>query len=583
MENTHQHLEQPYAIPSFYSDPKVQISENPRKRQRKSDHAPQGDLGDNQLKQLAYAQISTPLSELAANIKNDTTTRERQRQIFGMVWLFNSCEASAPAVIPRNRIYAKYVYTCAENNLTPLSPASFGKLVRILFPNITARRLGMRGQTKYHYCGIKLLDDTNNPNMQNFADSPCSTNSPQLLIDSFSINSPTVEMSPSLSELLPSAAHFKYIPNLIENISNNLPRDSIQIPSIYPYLPKDTDFDIADTLFSLYKVHVNTLFENLRFMNLKNFFSCFNKFNGILTSPAIKLYNTERVIEWLRICDILMYKRMIQMLTNLNHSIPNDLLFQLKYIRDFYVKNLSDNLITSKFSEPLIIMKLKLAKYFTNLLNRLIKTIETGQAAARVLSDNNEKITMLQDWSKLNIHEIVNHEIPCSDQNLDMLVSILTNDLTYLFDDSKHDPNLGIMSRMSYYISHLPGKFPLTNPRIFILLSSNLLTTCLREISLVGGQGFGGWWILRCWIDEFIAWNFELGGFLQDDFINIEINKQHSVHTDANDKQNISVGAVDLLDESYGPESDQCTGTFISTMPIPNDILLSYDSNNLLR
>lgn len=40
-----------------------------------------------------------------------------------------------------------------------LNPASFGKLVRIIFPNIVTRRLGVRGNSKYHYVDLALVGD----------------------------------------------------------------------------------------------------------------------------------------------------------------------------------------------------------------------------------------------------------------------------------------------------------------------------------------------------------------------------------------------------------------------------------------
>ena len=43
--------------------------------------------------------------------------------------------------------------------MSPLNPASFGKLVRIIFPGIQTRRLGMRGESKYHYVDLTLIDD----------------------------------------------------------------------------------------------------------------------------------------------------------------------------------------------------------------------------------------------------------------------------------------------------------------------------------------------------------------------------------------------------------------------------------------
>jgi regulatory factor X, other len=40
-----------------------------------------------------------------------------------------------------------------------LNPASFGKLVRIIFPNVQTRRLGMRGESKYHYVDLDLVPE----------------------------------------------------------------------------------------------------------------------------------------------------------------------------------------------------------------------------------------------------------------------------------------------------------------------------------------------------------------------------------------------------------------------------------------
>jgi regulatory factor X len=41
-----------------------------------------------------------------------------------------------------------------------LNPASFGKLVRVIFPGIQTRRLGVRGESKYHYVDLALINDS---------------------------------------------------------------------------------------------------------------------------------------------------------------------------------------------------------------------------------------------------------------------------------------------------------------------------------------------------------------------------------------------------------------------------------------
>ena len=61
--------------------------------------------------------------------------------------------------VPRNRVYSHYATRCGNERVSPLNPASFGKLVRIIFPGIQTRRLGMRGESKYHYVDLTLIDD----------------------------------------------------------------------------------------------------------------------------------------------------------------------------------------------------------------------------------------------------------------------------------------------------------------------------------------------------------------------------------------------------------------------------------------
>ncbi len=61
--------------------------------------------------------------------------------------------------VPRNRVFLHYATRCGTERVPPLNPASFGKLVRIIFPGIQTRRLGMRGESKYHYVDLSLIED----------------------------------------------------------------------------------------------------------------------------------------------------------------------------------------------------------------------------------------------------------------------------------------------------------------------------------------------------------------------------------------------------------------------------------------
>lgn len=67
---------------------------------------------------------------------------------------------TAKTSVPRNRVYSKYAERCGTERVIPLNPASFGKLVRVIFPGIQTRRLGVRGESKYHYVDLALINDS---------------------------------------------------------------------------------------------------------------------------------------------------------------------------------------------------------------------------------------------------------------------------------------------------------------------------------------------------------------------------------------------------------------------------------------
>ena len=43
-----------------------------------------------------------------------------------------------------------------ETNQDPVNAASFGKLIRSVFLGLRTRRIGTRGNSKYHYYGIRV-------------------------------------------------------------------------------------------------------------------------------------------------------------------------------------------------------------------------------------------------------------------------------------------------------------------------------------------------------------------------------------------------------------------------------------------
>ena len=73
-----------------------------------------------------------------------------------MEWLLENFEPYDGVSLARCTLYAHYLHHCQENNLDAMNAASFGKLIRSIFLGLKTRRLGARGNSKYHYYGIRV-------------------------------------------------------------------------------------------------------------------------------------------------------------------------------------------------------------------------------------------------------------------------------------------------------------------------------------------------------------------------------------------------------------------------------------------
>ncbi|CAI6363608.1 unnamed protein product [Macrosiphum euphorbiae] len=71
-------------------------------------------------------------------------------------WLMDNYEKAEGVSLLRSTIYDNYLTHCSETKLDPLNAPSFGKLIRSVFTGLQTRRLGTRGNSKYHYYGIRI-------------------------------------------------------------------------------------------------------------------------------------------------------------------------------------------------------------------------------------------------------------------------------------------------------------------------------------------------------------------------------------------------------------------------------------------
>ena len=258
--------------------------------------------------------------------------------------------------------------------MTVLNPASFGKLVRVLFPGLKTRRLGVRGESKYHYVNFSLKDDQpeltekqRSQPVQSFTETPSFTASfkyvsphpvchmtahissqsmtTQYPVDRAAFPSPEVpqipepKREPSEGFMRPHSLYhqpeIQGIPQLESTTSKMSQRlhfapatepltqdyDPISLPKIEQYLPVGTDPDSASALTALYRSHCTSLIDALRFCKEKTFFHLFTSFHGTLTMPVQKLFANTTIAPWIEECDFVMYQKMMRVVAPLTLQV----------------------------------------------------------------------------------------------------------------------------------------------------------------------------------------------------------------------------------------------------------------------
>ncbi|NWH61486.1 RFX7 protein, partial [Geococcyx californianus] len=73
----------------------------------------------------------------------------RAQQMHAFSWIRNTLEEHPETSLPKQEVYDEYKSYCDNLGYHPLSAADFGKIMKNVFPNMKARRLGTRGKSKY--------------------------------------------------------------------------------------------------------------------------------------------------------------------------------------------------------------------------------------------------------------------------------------------------------------------------------------------------------------------------------------------------------------------------------------------------
>ncbi|KAJ5094978.1 hypothetical protein N7532_007269 [Penicillium argentinense] len=419
---------------------------------------------DNELRKLLRQYEGYTLKQMATEVMKHEGAggkAEKVKQVFAMIWLRENCRKSNGSV-RRDRVYCCYAEKCGTERVSVLNPASFGKLVRIIFPNVQTRRLGVRGESKYHYVDLSVIEEKqvkpvaqvpSHPHgpsgmpdrpasamrsRQFDGESPAPTvNStgrisvsiPPPTADTAVFPSPTTSFAPrnsTTSNTSPMGSCScqgqppfgsdatittdnvaqqagKMIHQMLQFPNDETPsvdNDSLTLPDIRPYLPQNTDLKVADALAALYRSHCISVIDSFRFCKERNLLKYFSAFHGTLTVPVQKLLTHPNVAPWIKECDWLMYQKMIAFVAPLTTQVVP------KVVMDAFgsiSQRLCGHIAETFKAQPahVSVARLVPAHIFCNLLKHMLDVNQAANAAAAWLCHPDNRNQMWYDFKTL--------------------------------------------------------------------------------------------------------------------------------------------------------------------------------------
>lgn len=103
-----------------------------------------------------YLYLQLPSGPSTGDKSSEPSMLSNEEYMYAYRWIRNHLEEHTDTCLPKQSVYDAYRKYCESLACCrPLSTANFGKIIREIFPDIKARRLGGRGQSKYCYSGIR--------------------------------------------------------------------------------------------------------------------------------------------------------------------------------------------------------------------------------------------------------------------------------------------------------------------------------------------------------------------------------------------------------------------------------------------
>uniref|UniRef100_A0A8D3DM24 Regulatory factor X, 1a (influences HLA class II expression) n=1 Tax=Scophthalmus maximus TaxID=52904 RepID=A0A8D3DM24_SCOMX len=454
-------------------------------------------------------------------------------------WLLDNYETAEGVSLPRSTLYCHYLLHCQEQKLEPVNAASFGKLIRSVFMGLRTRRLGTRGNSKYHYYGLRIKAGSSllrlMEDQQHLAMRQQPFSQKQRLKPVHKVEGMTNGTAGAAGQQQQQGSGHVDISTQVQQYQQFLDA-SRALPEFADIdlqgkpLPEGIELEHIKSFQLLYREHCEAILDvmvNLQFTLVETLWKTFWRFSQNQAGDAtlavhdesekrlpksclVLLCKYEPVLRWSRDCDNSLYQALVEILIpDVLRPIPSAL---TQAIRNF-AKSLESWLTNAMMNIPEEMVRIKVtsANAFAQTLRRYTSLNHLAQAARAVLQNTAQISQMLSDLNRVdfaNVQEQASWVCRCEDR----VVQRLEQDFKLTLQQQNSLEQWaawldGVVSQVLKPYQQSPA-FPKA-AKLFLLKWSFYSSMVIRDLTLRSAASFGSFHLIRLLYDEYMYYLIE--------------------------------------------------------------------------
>ncbi|XP_077601102.1 transcription factor RFX4 isoform X1 [Stigmatopora nigra] len=406
-------------------------------------------------------------------------------------WLEENYEIAEGVCIPRSALYMHYLDFSEKHDTQPVNAASFGKIIRQQFPALTTRRLGTRGQSKYHYYGIAVKETSQYYDVMYSKKGAAWVNE----AGKKEVTKQTVAYSPrsKLGTLLPEFPNVKDL-----HLPANLPEERVS------------------TFIMMYRTHCQRILDTVIRANFDEVQSFLLHFWQGMPPHMLPVLSSPTVVNIVGVCDTILYKAISGVLMpTVLQALPDSL---TQVIRKF-AKQLEEwlKIALHDLPENLRNIKFELSRRFSQILKRQTSLNHLCQASRTVINSADITFQMLEDWRNVDLNSITKQTLYTMEDSQDdhrLLIIHLYQEFDRLLEEQSPIEAYieWLDSMVDRCVVKVSGKRPGCLKKVaqqFLLMWSCFGTRVIRDMTLHSAPSFGSFHLIHLMFDDYVLYLLE--------------------------------------------------------------------------